>query len=280
MHMKDMGNKNAIICVGGGMASSYSAGFLYAMGTTLGIPQPTMVLGTSGAAGNVAYFCAGQYDVGREIWCERICTKQFVSLWRFWKVLDVDYLVDVMFTQQLPLDIERLRASLIQCYIPITNVQSGETQYVDARTADNPFALLRAAKAFPLYYPRGVRVAGKRYIDGEVGPTLADHIAFAAERGARRVLVLNDTQFLSPWQRWLRRCFVYCMPRALWARIWRDLATDSHVCPVVDGVEVVCVHTPQSKRFAEPRQRSVAETFNEGKEKAHEMHEQLRTLFT
>jgi len=77
LHMS-MHKKTAIILVGGSMKSAHGAGFLYEF-NELGVQRPDIMIGTSGNAGNVLYFCAGQAESMRRIWTELLSTRQFVS---------------------------------------------------------------------------------------------------------------------------------------------------------------------------------------------------------
>src|ERR1700690_2672994 len=112
----------AIVCSGGGMRSAHGAGFLCALGTMLNITSPDVIVGTSGNAANSFYFIAGQYDFLKAAWTGgNLSTSKFISLLRPTRVIDIDYLIDIVFKKELPLDTEALAHSPIEYYVPLTN---------------------------------------------------------------------------------------------------------------------------------------------------------------
>ncbi len=184
--------KTALILTGGGMRSAHGAGFLYCLGAELGITAPDILIGTSGNAGNALYFAAGQYDYLRSIWTEYdTWAPDFISFRRLRHIMDVDYLIDEVFKKRLPLDVAALEKTKSICLIPTTNAKTGKTQYWRSGLVD-PFELLRAAKAIPYLYGKKITLKGRRYIDGEIGPTLSDHIREARRRGATSIVVVDD----------------------------------------------------------------------------------------
>src|SRR3989338_10270539 len=109
----------AIVCSGGGMRSAHGAGFLYALATQLGLTAPDVMVGSSGDAGNVLYFSAGQYESLKRIWTELLSTPKFISPLRFWRVMDINYLVDTVFKEQERLDTDALGLSAIRWFVSI-----------------------------------------------------------------------------------------------------------------------------------------------------------------
>src|SRR2546430_2459745 len=105
------------------------------------VSKPDIMIASSGDAGNTFYYCADQCERMKNVWFERLSTPKFISLWRFWRVMDVDYLIDVVFKQQEPLDVERVRSSAIQWFIPLKNFDTGETKYVCAADQFDPLEI-------------------------------------------------------------------------------------------------------------------------------------------
>jgi predicted patatin/cPLA2 family phospholipase len=224
--MERVRDKTAIILVGGAMKSIHGAGFLYAYAARLGLPSPDIIIGTSGDAGTVAYFCAGQLEAIKRIWLKLLSTPKFISLWRLWRIMDVDYLIDVVFKTQEPLDTNALRRSSIDWYIPITDFDTGKTLYISKRDSIDPFETLRAAKAIPILFGKKILLAPHRYIDGELGPILQDHVEKALSLGATKIVVLNHTEQWTRLNSLPIRLYAYLCERGMQDAIMRDISTD------------------------------------------------------
>lgn len=132
---------------------------------TLQLTIPHVIAG-SWSAGTAAYFVAQQYDDMVWIWKDKLSTKDFINPYRISKVLDIDYLIDVVFKEQIPLDVDALLSSSIIFEIPVTNADSAVVDFKSPDVEDI-FELMRATKAVPWAYGRSVElVDGHRYIDG------------------------------------------------------------------------------------------------------------------
>lgn len=269
----------AIVCSGGGMRSAHGGGFLYALATELGITSPSIMIGSSGDAGNVLYFAAGEYGRLKSIWTERLSTSKFISLLRFWRVMDIDYLVDNVFKKQEPMDVERLKKSSIRWLIPVSDYASGETRYVTVEDGLDPFEVLRASAATPVIYRKKISLDGKRYIDGELGPTLQDHITQALRCGAKRILIINHTTPRNVLTRMIGRAYTAYMPKGIREAIRRDLATDVfHIS--APGILVIVVNPLQLPAGKLTRDRKKLQaTFEQGIADAIALRHELQNLF-
>jgi len=65
----------------------------------------------------------------RNIWGNLLSVKEMVNPWRFWKLVDVNYLVDTVFKQQDPLDVAKLYAADTHYLIPALHAQKAEVHY-------------------------------------------------------------------------------------------------------------------------------------------------------
>ena len=272
--------KTAIICMGGGMRSAYSAGFLYALATKLKL-APDIIIGTSGNAGNVLYYAAGQYESAKRVWCNLIATRKFISPWRVWKILDIDYLIDTIFKKQEPLNVEALATTSVEWYVPITDAESGETRYVSAEDHADPFELLRAAKATPFFFGKKVSLFGRMFIDGEVGPTLEDHVAFVTKKDADRILIINNGSDHSRVMDFLKRLYAELEPSPLREKMLHDMPGD-HMCATgPEGTKIICIFPgPLPARFSTVDKKALAATLELGEQKAIALEQELRTLLS
>lgn len=261
------------------MKSAHGAGFLYTLATQFGITEPHIMVGSSGNAGNVLYFSSGQFESGRRIWREHLSTPRFISPARPWRVMDIDYLVDTVCKQQEPLDVDRLNASPIGWFIPMSDFDTGGIRYVGAADRIDPYEILRAATAVPIFYGKKVSIAHHRYVDGEIGPVLQDHVSFALKRGAKRMLVLNDS---APWttvSRSIMRAYALHTPHGMHDAIIRDISTSVfHMS--APGIAVIAIAQKNLPAWTLTRdQHRLQETFDRGVGDALAAEKELLNLF-
>ena|SRR3989338_7140580 len=147
-----MTNNLAIITSGGGLRCSFGVGVMLALAERLGIQEPSYLISCSGSAGTGAYFVSKQYDSIRNIWSNLLSTKKFVDTSRFWKMIDIDYLIDKVFKKLDPLDLKAFHASPINYFIPALNRQTGNIDYFSNRDETDIYEVLRATKAMPIAF--------------------------------------------------------------------------------------------------------------------------------
>jgi predicted patatin/cPLA2 family phospholipase len=274
-----MKEKTAIILIGGGMRSSHGAGFLYALATQFGITQPDIMIGSSGDAGNVAYFAAGQYESIKKIWCELLSTSDFISMWRLRKIMDIDYLVDTVFKKQEPLAIEQLRNSPIELFIPVTHARTGHCEYLTKDTQVDFFEILRATAAIPIFYGKQVSILGEKYVDGELTPTIVDHVKKALSAGATRILVITNKTPLTRFNTLETKIYTHFVSKGLREAVLREIST-SVSCVTAPGATVLCVGPRISIRSLTNAKEKLRANFDRGVEDARAMKDELSALFS
>ncbi|MDO8522547.1 MAG: hypothetical protein Q7S08_04700 [bacterium] len=271
----------AIVCSGGGMRSAHGAGFLYALATQLGITRPDVMIGSSGDAGNVFYFSSGQYEGMKRIWRELLSTPRFISLLRFWRMMDIDYLVDIVFKEQERLDTGALNSSAIRWFVPIEDFDAGNARYVSVKDALDPFEILRATTADPIIFGRKIPIAGKRYTDGELGPVLQDHVTQALRQGVKKILVLNHTSPRTIVTRTIMRGYATHLPHGMRDAVIRDISTNVFAMKA-PGAHVIAVapqNLPAGKKLTRNRKK-LQITFDQGVQDALSIEKDLRELFS
>ena len=208
--------KTAIITSGGGMRCAYGAGALVALAKALGYTAPDIFISASGSVGAMFYYLAGQYDDIEKVWLRYVPSPQIVRA--FPPRLRLDYVVDTILRRELPLDEAALRASPTRWFVPVTNMQTGHTEFVTNSTWFDPYEVMRAAKAIPFLYGGAVRLGNHPYIDGDVSVNMAKLIHKARSEGATKILVIANTEKLSGAMRlftWLSALFARPMIRQL-----------------------------------------------------------------
>lgn len=185
-----MEKKLAIVCSGGGMTCSYTAGFLSALVKEYGLKQPEIVIAGSGSAGTTSYYVAKQYDSMTNIWANRLSTKKFIDLLRIERIIDIDYVIDRVFKEQEPLDIAEVVDSDIHYIVPALNIESGVVEYFSNKDDVDWFEVLRATKAMPILFNKCVGINGHQYCDSRVSSGEGLNILKALEIGATHILVV------------------------------------------------------------------------------------------
>ena len=220
-----MSHKTCIVAEGGGLRASYGVGVVKALIEKFHITSVDMAIATSGSAGTPAYYAARQFDSIINIWTNLLSTWKFVSFRNVLfgnPILNVDYLIDVVFKQQDRLDIEALKSGPTELVIPVTNYNTGEAKYFSNRDAVDFFEVLRATKAIEIFYGKSVEIAGQKYVDGALSVPIGITKAIAA--GATDIIVISTRpkgfrRSHSTLERFITRLFTGGCPEGLKQRI-------------------------------------------------------------
>lgn len=190
-----MTDKLAIITSGGGTKCSFGVGVMLALAERLCIQEPPILISCSGSAGTGSYFVAKQYNSIRNIWGNLISTRKLLNHARFWKMMDIDYLIDEIFKKQDPLNSGAVYCSPIHYLIPALNRQTGKIDYFSNRNGVDVFEAMRATKAMPLAFRLNPNVAinGSTYCDSTLSSSAKTHLEKAVELGAQKVLVIDNS---------------------------------------------------------------------------------------
>ncbi len=192
-----MKNKLAIICSGGGMTCAYNGGVVYALEKkynlfTSSLLQP-IIFGGSGSSGNVAYAVAGSAKSIRRVWVDLLPTRKFLNLFRFWRMMNIDYLIDTVFKKQEPLPMDKAYASSINLLIATTNSKTGKVKFFSNHTPKiDLFEVLRASKALPVFYNKKVCIKGHSYIDSYCSSSSYYLYKKAKSLGATHFIIIKN----------------------------------------------------------------------------------------
>jgi predicted patatin/cPLA2 family phospholipase len=209
--------KLGLVIQGGGMRGVYSLGAAKAL-------EPFSaafdhVFGSSSGAINAAYFAAQQCDSAAAGYCFDLARRAFIAPLRFWRIIDIDYLIDHVVKGSQLLDLARVARAPATVHITMTDAERGEEKVVTNRemTAVCLFEVLRATAALPIVYGKSVMVLGRPYIDGG----LVDAIPFfrAVEAGCTHVIVIL-TSHLSR-----RRMGLKAIPRIVLNELCRNMGS-------------------------------------------------------
>ncbi len=256
--MNTRGNsKIGIICSGGGMRCAYSAGALIALVEKYNLTEPHVVIGSSGSAGTVAYFVTKQYDFIKKIWLNLLSTKEFISLWRVWNIIDLDYLAETIFNKKAKLNINLLKNTSIKYFIEVRNLENGLIEYYSNDSYYDIRKILIASKTMPLVSNKTVRINGNRYMDGFMGTNINKSINKARDVGADIVILIDNSSIIkSKIEFILLRIYALFTPGHIKVILKNYLYNDKKNKTIVEDKNII---------YIKPRHGLYASMFNNSK---------------
>ncbi len=235
-----MNHKTCIVAQGGGLRASYGVGVVKALIEEFHITSVDIAIATSGSAGTLAYYVTQQFDSIINIWSNLLSTWRFLSFRNVLfgnPVLNIDYLIDVVFKQQDRLDVNALKYKATELFIPVTNYQTGEAKYFSQHDDVDFFEVLRATKAAEVSYGRPVKIAGQEYVDGALSAPIG--ITKAIDTGASDIIVISTRpkgfrRSRSILERTITGLFTRGFPQSLRQRIESYPETYNSVMDVIE----------------------------------------------
>jgi len=195
----------ALIVEGGAMRGAWAAGVL-ALLHEQGRHQYDLVYAASSGACSAAYFVAGMWEPGLDIWRGHACKAvRKTNFLRRKPIIDLAYLVDHVFERHVPLSVEALQKAPTRFFIVLTDCHTGDPVYFHARD-ERVFAALRATASMPLGTHGFHYVDGHPFADGGVADPIP--IRRALQDGATDITVVlthNPVFRLKPRPRWLAK---------------------------------------------------------------------------
>lgn len=181
--------QRTLVVQGGGMRGVYSMGALSQLAAEGFQDAFDVIIGSSAGAINSAYFLSGQAESGVKLYIDDLSSRRFLNLARLQKIIDIDYLIDHLLKERLPLDVMALRDSGTLLQVVLTDAATTEARVITNRDPGVDFyEVMRATAALPVFYNRQVPVGDRCYVDG----SLADNfpILRAVEGGATFLLAI------------------------------------------------------------------------------------------
>lgn len=172
----------ALVVQGGGLRGIYSLGALAVL-EELGLRDAfSRVIGSSAGAINGAYFLAGQANYGLSIYTDDLSNRDFVNPWRLRKMVDIDYMIDIL-KRNHPLDVEAMLAAPATLYTLLTDAETAAPRIVSNREPGlDVYEVFRATAALPGLYNKRVELPdGRSYVDGGLAGLVPLYEAFAGD---------------------------------------------------------------------------------------------------
>ena len=256
--------KIAIICSGGGMRCAYSAGALMALVEKYNLTDPHIIMGSSGSAGTITYFVAKQYDSIKNIWLNLLSSKEFISLWRIWNIMDLDYLINI-FKKKAILNIDTLKNSKIKYFIGVRNLENGRIEYYSNDSHHNIINILRASKTMPLASREYIEIDGKRYIDGFMGANINTYIKKAKDEGADTMILIDNSSVIKSKTEFIfLRIYALLTPGHMSAILKNYLYNDIKNKTLIKSKDII---------YIKPRKGLFASMFNNSKRRLRKTYQ-------
>jgi len=193
-----------LIVEGGALRSVFSLGLLDCFLKDNFNPFDSYI-GVSAGASNLAVFLSGTPRINIKAYLDLVLSGKFINYWRFLRgghLIDLDWLLAEIYSQSL-LDIPAIFSHDRSFYVAITNVASGEAEYVMANPK-NLLSVIKASTALPLFYRGFTEVDGRPMTDGGVADGIP--IQQAIRLGAKRIMVvLSRSDTYQKTDTWVHR---------------------------------------------------------------------------
>jgi predicted patatin/cPLA2 family phospholipase len=186
------GRRVALVIEGGGLRGVVSAGMATAI-EQLGLRDAFDELhGASAGAFNAAFLLAGQAGYLATLYQHGFGDPRFVSIARALRggpVLDMDYVIEHVWTRQRPLRFDAIAKSGIELHVTATDATTGlVVDLTELRSAEELRGALRASARLPWLAGAPVEFRGQSLLDATLAEAIPVH---AAVRAATDVLVLQ-----------------------------------------------------------------------------------------
>ncbi|MFT5469432.1 MAG: putative patatin/cPLA2 family phospholipase [Verrucomicrobiales bacterium] len=200
------GRKIALIFEGGGMRGVCSAGGTVAL-DHLGLTNLfDHAYATSAGVTNVSYFLSGQGPLGLSVYYTDLVKKEALNPKRFWKMLDIDHVVDRIVAVEKPLHVDRVLASPTRFFAAMMDAKTAEPILIDTSETKAPFLdVIKAAISIPVLYNRTTEIEGRHCMDG--GLVNPFPIEQALANGCTDILILlsREANYIAPDPGWTKR---------------------------------------------------------------------------
>ncbi|MFV0414217.1 MAG: patatin family protein [Oscillospiraceae bacterium] len=180
--------KTAIVCEGGGMRGSYTAGVLQAfMEQGFGADE---LVGVSAGASNGVSYVSGQQQRGYRTNVDYAGDKRYAGLGNYLRTgsfFGMDFIFGEIPNRLDPFDYEAFAASPCLFFAGATDVETGRPFFFAKQQLTRECAILKASCSIPCLSPI-VEIEGKKYLDGGVAAPIPIEKALAD--GCERLVVV------------------------------------------------------------------------------------------
>lgn len=182
-----------LVLEGGGMKGLYTAGVLdYFIDKNIDFSS---VYGVSAGACNMCSYLSKQRGRARDVNTDYLGDKNYCSLWSLittGDLFNVDFCYRLIPDHLNPFDHEKYKEYKGKAYSVVTNVVTGQAEYLRVKDSKKDMNMIQASASLPLM-ARNVKIGGKQYLDGGI----ADPIPIAKsilDGNRKNVVVLTKEE--------------------------------------------------------------------------------------
>ena len=262
--MNEKKRKLAIVASGGGMTCAYSAGAITAFVEKFKLKKPDIIIGGSGSIGTLAYYVAKQYKSIKNVWLNLLCNKNVIDIKIFWRVIDVDYVIDNIFKKQEKLNVKKLVKSEIKLFIGVTDYERGKVEYFSNKSKINLFEAIRASMAVPMLYNKPVRINNRDYCDSFASCSVQAGIRKAISLGAKEIIAVNTQKDMS-WEEDGFKVWLFAKSKEFKINFQKEIdKIQSFKLP--NGIKLVLIEPKERLKigFLKNTKKMLRATFNRG----------------
>ena len=181
--------KTILVLEGGGMRGLYTVGVLDVL-MEKQIKIDAIIGVSAGALFGVNYLSK---QPGRAIRynMKYVCDKRymgFYSLLTTGNIMNKDFCFNKLVYDLEPFDFETFKKSETEFYVTVTNVETGEAEYIKIKDLEKDMEYLRASGSMPLV-SKIVEVNNKKYLDGGIADSIP--IEKAKQLGNAKIIVVQ-----------------------------------------------------------------------------------------
>jgi predicted patatin/cPLA2 family phospholipase len=187
------GRKIALVLYGGGMSGVAGAGAMIAL-QDLGLTHTFDAIYTYSAGfANASYLLGDATRLGTSIYYEDLIGRRFINLWRFWRIMNVQYLVHVM-EKIKPLPVTKIIESSTELFIRLWNVNTGRTEYVEAHdfSPEQYLRLMAAATSLRHVGIGPTKLGSNNYEDYPFSKDVPEHLYYVLDTDATDIFVIYN----------------------------------------------------------------------------------------
>lgn len=177
-----------IILEGGTFRPIFSSGVMDAL-LSENILLPYCIGVSAGISDGVSYI-SKQPQRNLEILQKYRNDKRYMSRQNLRKcksLFGLDFVFREIPNKLIPFDRETFMSYEGTCLVGVTNAQTGEAEYKNAKDMDEEFTMLRATCALPLFFP-AIELDGQKYYDGGIADPIP--VRKALKDGCDRLLIV------------------------------------------------------------------------------------------
>lgn len=182
-------NKTALVLEGGAMRGLYTAGVLDIF-MQHGIEIDTIFAVSAGALFGINY---KSKQIGRALRynLKYAGDKRYMGLYSLFTTGDImnkEFCFKKLVYELDPWDFEAYNSSKVKFYAVVTNIESGQAEYIEIKDAIKDLEYLRASGSMP-FVSNIVEIAGKKYLDGAIADPIP--LKKALDMGYGKIIVVQ-----------------------------------------------------------------------------------------